>query len=253
MKPNVLRILIPYHLLLVCTAWYLPTVSLDSLLVFLVFWILIGGLGIEVGFHRTVSHNFDLVHPWTRHFFTFLGTLGLSTSSIFWAAVHGVLHHPFADQSTDPHSPKRGKWVSYIGWTNDSLPGLNFKRIRKEILRDNVQQFFHKNYYGINYAFSAICILIDARLYFTGILLAQLASLHQALAVNLICHNLANGYRSFPTPDNSINIRWLSLFTFGLSLHNNHHFNPKEPKFSVAKGEFDLGYFLVKPFLAKKK
>lgn len=253
MKPNVSRILIPYHLLLICTLWYFPSFGFDSFFVFLITWLLIGGFGIEIGFHRTVSHNFELIQPWARNLFTFLGTLGLSTSSIFWSAVHVTLHHPHADQSLDPHSPKKGRWVSYIGWANSSFPGLSFKNLRKEIFRDKVQQFYHTNYFILNYVFTVICILVDARLYFTGVLLGQLASLHQALIVNLFCHDTENGYRNFATPDNSTNIQWLSFFTFGLSLHNNHHSNPREPKFSFIKGEYDPGYWLLKPFLAKKK
>jgi stearoyl-CoA desaturase (delta-9 desaturase) len=59
------------------------------------------------------------------------------------------------------------------------------------------------------------------------------------------------GYRNFNTPDNSTNSRWLSLFTFGDNLQNNHHALPWSYTSAVKKGEFDLSAWIIKTFLAK--
>ena len=52
------------------------------------------------------------------------------------------------------------------------------------------------------------------------------------------------GYRNFETPDESRNLpgRFWSLITCGEALHNNHHHVQNSPRFSVKRGEIDLGY-----------
>jgi stearoyl-CoA desaturase (delta-9 desaturase) len=54
------------------------------------------------------------------------------------------------------------------------------------------------------------------------------------------------GYANYPMDNNSKNVRWLSWFTWGLALHNNHHKYPARANFAVERGEVDIGYWLIK-------
>ncbi|MDX6724075.1 MAG: hypothetical protein QOD73_2479 [Solirubrobacteraceae bacterium] len=62
---------------------------------------------------------------------------------------------------------------------------------------------------------------------------------HATFSIISICHFF--GRRRFETDDESTNVGWLSLATFGESWHNNHHAFPTSAFHGLRPREVDLG------------
>ena len=54
------------------------------------------------------------------------------------------------------------------------------------------------------------------------------------------------GYRNFETRDDSRNIWWVALLTFGEGWHNNHHAHPVSARHGLAWYEFDISWITLK-------
>ena len=67
---------------------------------------------------------------------------------------------------------------------------------------------------------------------------------HATFSINSICHYF--GRRRFDTDDESTNVGWLSLATFGESWHNNHHAFPTSAFHGLRRGELDLGGLTIR-------
>lgn len=85
-----------------------------NLLLFPAMYYLLAGLGVNLGYHRILSHRSLCVPRWLEHS---LITLGLPAGTpIQWAGNHRF-HHANADTPNDPHSPQhRGFWYAHTGW-----------------------------------------------------------------------------------------------------------------------------------------
>ncbi|HEX4921598.1 MAG TPA: acyl-CoA desaturase, partial [Candidatus Bathyarchaeia archaeon] len=86
-----------------------------ALFVAIFLWWISGSLGIGMGYHRLLTHRGYRTPKWVEYFLTVCATLTLEGGPIFWVATHRI-HHQFADQEGDPHSPRDGKWWSHMGW-----------------------------------------------------------------------------------------------------------------------------------------
>ena len=137
-------VVIPAHLLLVLLfffvglSWYILPIAF-----FL--WIVIGGVGLDIGLHRIISHRQFIVSPIIEKVISFLGTLSLNGSPISWRALHIGYHHPYADTARDFHSPVNGGYLNaYILYINklDKMALLGCR----DLLNNKFQIFLHKNY-----------------------------------------------------------------------------------------------------------
>ena len=74
-----------------------------------------GVLGINLCFHRLLTHR-GLVCPlWLERSFAFLGVCCVQDSPPHWVAVHRK-HHHHADDEHDPHSPLVSFLWAHMGW-----------------------------------------------------------------------------------------------------------------------------------------
>jgi fatty-acid desaturase len=67
---------------------------------------------------------------------------------------------------------------------------------------------------------------------------------HLTYSINSICHVF--GRRRFATPDESRNVFWLSLFTFGESWHNNHHAFPTSARHGLGRWQLDPAALVIR-------
>ena len=67
---------------------------------------------------------------------------------------------------------------------------------------------------------------------------------HVTFSINSICHVF--GRRRFKTPDESRNVFWLSLITFGESWHNNHHAFPTSARHGMGRWELDPSALVIR-------
>jgi stearoyl-CoA desaturase (delta-9 desaturase) len=222
----------------------------------LIGWILIAGLGVAIGYHRIFSHN---THPnlplWKENIILFLGSMSGQGSSIAWSSIHKGYHHKFSDTDRDIHTPIKGFYHSFFGWTTaitENNPLINFK-YAGHLLRKKNHIWFHHNNLQILWLVPIIIALVDWKLSLALCCLPTSLSLVQDNLVNVFGHLKAGiGYRNFETNDNSQNNFILGYLGWGQGWHNNHHHDPKS--FDFGKGisnkwwEFDP-CIIFKPFL----
>lgn len=237
----------PLYLLFLISLIQIPSISIQNVLWFVIFWTLIGGCGIELTFHRLLSHKSFKIVSWAKNIFSYLGCLAMNGSPIFWAAIHRQ-HHPHADTESDPHHPGQGFFMSYIGWAlhKPSLDKIRFARAGKELLGSKYQLFLQQYYYVLVWGFYLTIFIISPSIFWLSFIPACLLAHNQGNLVNFFCHQKKYGYRNNETNDNSVNIKALSFITWGLSLHNNHHTDSQSANLAVNRDETDFGFLLLR-------
>lgn len=204
------------------------------------FWILLSGFGIAVGFHRIFSHRCFSPKPWLDNVLLMCGTLACQSSSITWVATHIGYHHPYSDKEKDPHTPTKGLWHSFMGWTfKVNAATINHKYAVK-LLRKPNHVFVHKHYFKIVWGFSLFLVIVFGwKTFLFGYVIAAMISILQDNLVNVLGHMPTVGYRNFDIDDKSSNFPILGYFGWGQGWHNNHHRYPDRFNFGVKWWEFD--------------
>src|SRR5690606_30873226 len=74
----------------------------------------------------------------------------------------------------------------------------------------------------------------------------------QMLVIPMLAAGVVNGlghwwgYRNFDTEDRSHNLTPWAFLLGGEELHNNHHAFPSSARFALRRGEFDIGWTLLR-------
>lgn len=205
-------------------------------------------LGLEIGYHRLLSHRSFKTSKSIENVLTFLGVYGGFGPSLTWTANHRV-HHRNSDQEGDPH-PSKDTWKTLF-WLNDKVhvnPG-----IVKDMLRNPFHKWCRDHYFKIWYTtliVSALVFGLQFTVYF--FVIPGASGIASGAAINILCHKF--GYRNHDTKDQSTNNWWVNLYaTFGGSgWHNNHHANPGSYTTKVKWWEWDLDGWVIKNFLMSK-
>jgi stearoyl-CoA desaturase (delta-9 desaturase) len=202
------------------------------------------GLGVTVGFHRHLTHRAFATKRSVRAALAVLGSAAIEGPVISWVADHRK-HHAFSDAPGDPHSPHvdhgggwrgalRGLGHAHVGWLFIHSQRGNKSRYAPDLLADPVVAAVDRTFLfwalgGLGAAF-ALGFALTGRLAggLTGLLwgggVRMLVVHHVTYSVNSLCHFF--GRRRFATGDESRNLAWLALPTFGEAWHNNHHAFP---------------------------
>lgn len=217
--------------------------------------------GITVGFHRLLAHRAFQANPAACAALVILGCTAAQGPPLYWVSNHRR-HHQFGDAEGDPHSPHRrdrtalggwaGFWHAHVGWTfTHALTNPNY--FCKDLLRDRRIAWLNRRYYAwvlLGLAVPcAIGALIEgsARGALNGLLwgggVRLFISYHLTNSINSVTHLF--GYRSFETPECSVNNLLLGVPTLGEAWHNNHHAFPSSAIFGIAWWELDLGGAVV--------
>jgi stearoyl-CoA desaturase (delta-9 desaturase) len=235
----------------------------SDLAVFGVLYVLTG-LGVTVGFHRHLTHRSFKTRPAVRAVLAILGSAAIEGPVISWVADHRK-HHAFADREGDPHSPHvdhgvgwrgalRGLLHAHLGWLFRHDQRGARARYAPDLLADPVIRFVDRTFViwalaGLAAAFGlGVAIGGSTAAGLTGLLWGggvRLFVLHHATySINSICHVF--GRRAFDTADESHNVSWLALPTFGECWHNNHHAFPTSARHGLAHGQIDLSAMVIR-------
>jgi fatty-acid desaturase len=206
----------------------------------MIFWLLMSGLGIAVGFHRIYSHRCYNLKPWLDNLILFCGTLACQSSSLTWVATHIGYHHPYSDTEKDLHTPKKGIWHAFMGWTFlVNQYSVNYKYAVR-LMRNPVHVFFHKNYFKIVWGFVILLgVIFGWKVLVYGYFMAAMISILQDNMINVMGHLPKFGYRNFETKDSSSNFPPLGYLAWGQGWHNNHHRYPGRFDFGIKWWEID--------------
>ena len=219
------------------------------------FTILYSGYGISIGFHRLHAHHSFKTYEPIRKLLLYLGCQGAQGSPVTWTLLHNRSHHAHTDKDGDIHTPTKGLFYAFFGWI---FHKENHEFARKELFKikktlDPFAIWCHKNYYMLIILNLLIISLLtvwwfDGR-YILASLNASFLSVIISGIVNVFGHYPIKGltYETTPMNNNSTNNPWLSLFTWGESLHNNHHYKPRRLNFNTKWYELDVGRWLISP------
>jgi fatty-acid desaturase len=238
-----------FHIQAIAAFW---SFTWTNLLVAVALYGIAGGFGISMGYHRLHTHRGFKTHKWFEYFLAICGTLTLEGGPIFWVATHR-LHHQHSDQHEDPHSPRVSGFWAHIGWImfgeahhNDTA---RMGRYAPDLMKDPFYRWL-TTYHWVPLTvlgFSLLAIggwgLVNWAI-FLRVVLGQ----HSTWLVNSATHMW--GGRRFATTDDSRNLWWVALITFGEGWHNNHHAHPTSSRHGLAWYEFDPTWLLLKAFRA---
>jgi stearoyl-CoA desaturase (delta-9 desaturase) len=224
----------------------------------------ISGLGITVGFHRLFTHrSFKTTRP-VRFLFAVAGTMAIEGPIISWVSDHRK-HHAFADQEGDPHSPHvdhghgfagalRGLWHAHVGWLFLHTQRGSHERYAPDLQADPVVSYVHRTFLvwalgGLVAAFGLGWLIGGSvRTGLTGLLwggaVRMLLLHHVTYSINSLCHFF--GRRSYDTDDQSTNVFWLAIPSFGESWHNNHHAFPTSAAHGLRWWQVDLSSMVIR-------
>lgn len=202
--------------------------SWSALGAFLVMHWLACSVGICLGFHRYLTHRSLNLAPPAKFFVLLCSSMAGQGSPLTWTAVHR-LHHGRSDQDGDPHSPRDGAWWSHILWLfvrhpKQDLEAL-FRRYVPDRAADPMVQFFECTWSLWMVAPAAILYLAGGWPFVLwGMCVRMTVAYHSTWFVNSATHLW--GYRSYETGDDSRNLWWVALVSYGEGWHNNHHAHP---------------------------
>ena len=207
-------------------------------------------VSVSLYLHRCQSHRSIELHPVLSHIMRFWLWLSVGTVTKAWVALHRKHHHK-SDAPGDPHSPHTlGLWKLFTGgyslYKDSQSIGL-YIRYGNGTPNDTIETFYTKYHRHGLFVMLAIDVLLFGA---WGILIWII----QMLYVPFLAAGLVNGighwwgYRNGNTNDYSHNIFPIGILFAGEELHNNHHLDSSNPKFSIKWFEFDIGWMWFNVF-----
>jgi stearoyl-CoA desaturase (delta-9 desaturase) len=170
-------------------------------------------------------------------------------------------HHTFTDEEGDPHSPHvghgsglRGLWHAHVGWLMSEHGQAHRRRYCPDLLADGGMRTINRTFPLIVAA--GLLIPFAAGWAWGGTLAAGFEALlwgglvrvflihHVTWSVNSVCHFF--GRRRYATDDESTNVFWLALPTFGESWHHNHHAFPRSAFHGLRWWELDPSGWVIR-------
>jgi sn-1 stearoyl-lipid 9-desaturase len=204
----------------------------------LLVYFLNGCLGIVVTFHRKLTHNSFQMPKALEYFFTVLGAMGGTGSSVGWVALHHD-HHTHSDQPGDPHSPAISGWrVLFPNYVFN----LDKWSVRYLII-DPFHKYLHDYYHLWLALWAGALFLIDVRVGLFGFVIPVAAQVWSSVITNYVTHSW--GYRNFETKDHSMNNPWVSMMNWGEGWHNNHHRYPGRSSYRMKWWEVDISGMVI--------
>ncbi|MHB8492616.1 MAG: acyl-CoA desaturase [Solirubrobacteraceae bacterium] len=220
------------------------------------------GAGVTVGFHRLFTHRSFSTGPVVRFVLGALGSAAVEGPLIEWVANHRK-HHQFSDEHGDPHSPHLhdggvrgalgGLLHAHFGWILRGDAASEPERYAKDLLADPVARFIDRTFIVWVLAGLAVSFALGTAL--SGTVAGGLTALlwggavrifflhHATFSINSLCHYF--GRQPFGTNDESRNLAWLAVPTFGEAWHNNHHAFPSSARHGLRPFQVDISWLLI--------
>lgn len=205
-------------------------------------------IGVCLGYHRFLSHrSLKLVGP-ARFLVTLCGVISGEGSPLAWAATHRA-HHAHSDEEGDPHSPLDGPWWSHLLWMfvrrDEEYRAALYQRYVPDLARDPILRFFERTYGMWLVATGVVLFALGGwPILLWGLCLRMVFAYHSTWFVNSATHLW--GYRSYETSDESRNLWWVALASYGEGWHNNHHAYPRLARAGHRWWELDMTFWAIR-------
>jgi fatty-acid desaturase len=208
-------------------------------------------IGVTLGYHRLITHDGFKTYKSIYYFLAILGQLSVEGSAIWWTANHRK-HHQFSDKEGDPHSPLDGFLWSHMLWfLPNNEENKTIYKYAPDLIKDPFLLFLHDKtfhiiilsiltLFGLGYLWdlnTAISFVL------WGFFFRVCFVSHTTWLVNSASHKW--GYINYPSNDNSKNLWWVALLTFGEGWHGNHHAFPRCAQHGHKWWEIDITYWII--------
>jgi fatty-acid desaturase len=228
---------------------------------------LFGTLGINIGYHRLLTHRGFVCPRWLEHGLTVLGACCWQGSPMNWVAVHRM-HHQHSDEPTDPHSPRRNFFWSHMGWFLIYDPAIynieTYARYARDMFSDRFYKWLERprvwrTVHAVQWAVFFLAGTVVGALttwelegalqlglswLVWGVFVRTVAVWHITWSVNSVTH--VWGYSSHDTHDDSRNNWLVALVSNGEGWHNNHHSEPRAAAHGQRWWELDVSYLTIR-------
>jgi stearoyl-CoA desaturase (delta-9 desaturase) len=243
--------------------WMGNLLNWQDILILAVCYVAIGA-GVTVGFHRLLTHRSFKCHRLVRAGFAALGSAAAEGPVIDWVATHRK-HHQFSDVDGDPHSPHvghgsgwsgafRGLVHAHIGWVFSDMEVADERRYAKDLISDPLIKFVDRTF--VLWVIAGLAAAFGLGVLLTGSVIGGLTALlwggaarifflhHATFSINSVCHFF--GRRDYDTPDESRNVAWLAIPTWGEAWHNNHHAFPTSYRHGLRRWQIDPSAAMIR-------
>lgn len=229
---------------------YLYHHGLSPFLILLtIFYTIVTGMGITVGYHRLYAHTTYKAHPLVRFFLLFFGAAAFEQSALAWSSQHRD-HHRYVDTDMDPYSIKKGFFYAHIGWLIFWKHKKNYEN-SKDLQKDTL--LMHQHRYYILWAVASGILLPIALGALSGEALGALLFAvcfrltlvyHSTFCINSVCHMFGKStYDIYATAKD----HWfVALLTFGEGYHNFHHRFPTDYRNGVRWYHWDPSKWTIR-------
>ena len=187
---------------------------------------LCGLFGINLCYHRLLTHRGLKCPKWLEHAMVVIAMSCLQETPARWVAIHRR-HHQFADEQPDPHSPLASFFWGHIGWLLVHQPELArlgiYERYAKDILRDRFYVALERHdwlvwiyliqmplFFAAGFAVAWLlgdtagrCGAVRLSILVFGVFVRTVLVWHITWAVNSVTHLW--GYRNYETDEDSRN------------------------------------------------
>jgi stearoyl-CoA desaturase (delta-9 desaturase) len=206
--------------------------------------------------HRSLTHRALTVRPAAALPFRFFVWITTGQRAREWVAVHRK-HHAAVDTPDDPHSPAQlGFWRVQLGnvglYKRAAANEENLRKYARDIPQDSLDRmFFDHAVAGL--ALGVTMLVVGMWMLGYGITTGFLAAgMHAVFYVMLAgaINAVGHVFGKRPYRNSGTNLQSLALITGGEGLHNNHHAAPTSARFSLASGQLDPGWWLVRILVA---
>src|SRR6478752_592011 len=236
--------------------WMGDLLQWQDLLILALSYMIIGS-GITVGFHRLLTHRSFRCHRVVRMGFAALGSAAAEGPVIDWVATHRK-HHQFSEVDGDPHSPHVGHGTgwrgalsglvhAHVGWVFRDMEVADERRYAKDLLADPLLRFVDRTF--VLWVAAGLAAAFGLGVLLTGTVKGGLVALlwggaariffmhHATFSINSLCHYF--GRHDYDTGDESRNLAWLAIPTWGEAWHNNHHAFPCSYRHGLRRWQID--------------
>lgn len=244
-----------------------------SVLFFVAGYYLLAGLGVNLGYHRLLSHRSLKLPKWLERT---LVTIGLPAGTpVQWAGNHRY-HHAHTDTPLDPHSPRqRGFRYAHVGWylRSDNVPlcilyalagpvrmlvdawmrprtNQEHNALARDVAADSWYRRLSRPWPYAAAMLMHLCIPGALTWYLWGpggfavFWLTLVALYNMGDAIDSVSHmfgEMLPGQR-----DTSRNGLVMGILILGEGWHANHHSFPWSAKHGMAKGQFDWTWQVIR-------
>lgn len=199
----------------------------SDLLIFFIFYVLTGGMGISAGYHRRFSHRSYDCHKVLDFFYLLCGAAALQNSALQWSRDHRV-HHQHIDQDDDPYNIRKGFFHAHMGWILYKNPNNDDYSSVPDLLKNKLVVWQHRYYLPISIVVGFVLPTLlgwafgrpMAGLLWGGFVRTVVVH-HLTFFINSLAHMVGN--RPFTEAFSARDSWWLAFLTYGEGYHNFHH------------------------------